>query len=139
MNELRDRGEANALGLVLIAPAALALAVLIVWIGRQVDTDAQVQAASAAAAQAAVLQRTPAGAVTAARSTVAAMLDDAKACVGGPAVSVDITDFRPGGAVTVAISCSPQQSDLSLINPRPASFVATATATIDVHRSAGLP
>ena len=134
-----DRGEANALGLVLIAPAAIALAVLILWIGRKVDTDAQVQAASSSAAQSAALQRTPALAVVAARSTAAAMLRDAKACAQGATVVVDIDDFRPGGSVVVAVSCSPQRSDLSLIGPAPATFVATATATIDLHRSAGLP
>ena len=78
-----DRGDANALGLVLIAPLAIALAVLILWVGRKVDTDAQVQAASSAAVQAAALQRTPAAATAAARSTAAAMLTDAKACEGG--------------------------------------------------------
>jgi hypothetical protein len=134
-----DRGEANALGLVLIAPVAIALAILILWVGRQVDTDAQLQAASSAAAQAAVLQRTPAAAIVAARSTAGAMLSDAKACAGGPDVLVDTNDFRPGGAVTVAISCSPQRSDLSLVSPPPVRFAATATATIDLHRSAGLP
>lgn len=139
MSGPQDRGEANALGLVLIAPAAIALAVLILWIGREVDTAAQVQAASAAAAQAAVLQRTPAAAATAARSTAAAMLGDAKACAGGPVVSIDATDFRPGGEVTVAIRCSPQRSDLSLVGPPAVTLAATATATIDGYRAAGLP
>lgn len=139
MSRTRDRGEANALGLVLIAPAAVALAVLILWIGREVDADAQVQAASAAAAQAAVLQRTPAAAASAARSTAAAMLTDVKACAGGPDVSIDTNEFRPGGAVTVVVSCSPERSDLSLVSPKPVRFVATATATIDAYRSAGLP
>jgi Flp pilus assembly protein TadG len=135
----RDRGEANALGLVVIAPAAMALAVLILWIGRKVDADAQVQAASSAAAQAAVLQRTPSAADRAARATAAAMLTDVKACAGGPSVSIDTRELRPGGEVTVVISCSPQRSDLSLVGPRSVRFVATATATIDLHRSAGLP
>ena len=139
MSRRRDRGEANALGLVLIAPAAVALAVLILWIGREVDTDAQVQAASAAAAQAAVLQRTPAAAGSAARSTAEVMLTDVKACAGGPSVSIDTNDFRPGGVVTVVVSCSPERSDLSLVGPKSVRFVATATATIDVHRAVGLP
>lgn len=139
MSRARDRGEADALGLVLIAPAALALAVLILWIGREVDANAQVRAASAAAAQAAVLQRTPATAESAARSTAEVMLTDVKACDGGPSVSIDTNDFRPGGAVTVVVSCSPARSDLSLVGPKAVRFVATATATIDSHRSAGLP
>ena len=135
----RDRGAADVLGLVLIAPAALGLAILILWIGRQVDTDAQVQAASSAAAQAAARQRTPAAALAAARTTVAAMLVDVKACPGGPSVLIDTADFRPGGAVTVTVSCSPQRSDVALAAPRAATFTAEATASIDAFRSAALP
>ena len=67
MTTRRDRGEANALGLVLIAPVAVGLAMLILWTGRKVDTDAQVQAASSAAAQSAARQRNPASAVAAAQ------------------------------------------------------------------------
>lgn len=139
MSRHSDAGEANALGLVLIAPLAIALAVLILWVGRKVDTDAQVQAASAAAAQAAVLQRTPAAAVIAARSTANAMLTDATECEGGAVVAVDISAFRPGGQVTVAVSCSPRRSDLTLSRAEAATFAASATATIDFHRSGGLP
>jgi Flp pilus assembly protein TadG len=135
----RDRGEANALGLVLIAPVAIALAILILWIGRLVDTDAQVQAASSAAAQAAARQRTPAAAVAAAQTTATAMLIDAKACAGGPSVSIDTAEFRAGGVVTVIVSCSPQRSDLLVSGAHSATFTATATASIDPYRSAGLP
>ena len=139
MTKVRDRGEANALGLVLIAPAAVALAVLILWIGRQVDTDAQMQAASSAAAHAAALQRTPVAAATAARSTAAAMLNDAKACSGGPVVTIDTTAFHPGGTITVVVTCSPEHTDLALVSPPAATFTATATASIDTYRAAGLP
>jgi hypothetical protein len=134
-----DRGEANALGMVLIAPLAVALAVLILWVGRKVDTDAQVQAASSAAAQAAVLQRTPEAAMAAARSTAAAMLTDWKACQGSALVAVDTSDFHPGGVVTVAVSCAPQRSDLGLARADAVTVAATATATIDSHRAVGLP
>jgi hypothetical protein len=135
----RDRGEANALGLVLIAPVAVALALLILWLGRKVDTDAQVQAASSAAAQAAARQRTPASAVSAAQAAAAAMLIDAKECSGGPTVSIDVSNFRAGGDVTVMVTCSPQRSDLLLGGARSSTFAASATASIDGYRAAGLP
>jgi Flp pilus assembly protein TadG len=134
-----DRGEANALGLVLIAPVAIALAILILWLGRMVDTDAQVQAASSAAAQAAARQRTPAAASIAAQSAAAAMLTDAVACSGGPAVSIDMSNFRAGGEVTVVVTCSPRSSDLLLGGARSAAFAATATASIDGYRANGMP
>ena len=134
-----DRGDANALGLVLIAPVAVALAILILWIGREVDTDAQVQAASSAAAQAAARERNPASAAAVARSTAAAMLTDVKACAGGPDVSIDASDFRAGGQITVVVSCSPRRSDLALSGAAAATFSATSTASIDTYRSVGLP
>jgi hypothetical protein len=135
----RDRGDANALGLVLIAPVAVALAILILWIGREVDTDAQVQAASSAAAQAAARERNPASAVAVARSTAEAMLTDVKACSTGPAVSIDASDFRAGGHITVVVSCSPRRSDLALSGAAAETFTATSTASVDTYRSAGLP
>jgi hypothetical protein len=127
------------LGLVLIAPVAVALAMLILWIGRKVDTDAQVQAASSAAAQAAARQRSPMTAAAAAQSTAALMLTDVKACSGGPSVSIDASQFRPGGEVTVVVGCSPQRADLQLGHPGPVTFSASSTASIDPYRSADLP
>ncbi len=135
----RDRGEANALGLVLIAPLAVALAIVVLWTGRKVSTDAQVQAASSAAAQAAARQRSPAAAVAAAQATAAAMLTDVKACAGGPTISIDAVNFRPGGNVTVVVTCAPQHRDLLLSGAAAATFAASSTASIDTYRSAGLP
>lgn len=134
-----DHGEANALGLVLIAPVAVGLAMLILWIGRKVDTDAQVQAASSAAAQAAALQRSPFTAAAAAQSTAVLMLTDVQACSGGPNVSIDTSQFHPGGQVTVVVGCSPQRADLVLARPGPVMFSASSTASIDTYRSVDLP
>ena len=127
------------MGLVLIAPVAIALAVVILWTGRRVDVDAQVQAASSAAAQAAAHQRNVGAAVAAAQDTADAMLVDVTACAGGPMVSIGAANFRPGGDVTVVVSCSPARSDLALAGPSAATFTASSTASIDMYRSAGLP
>jgi hypothetical protein len=137
VNRPPDRGEANALGLVLIAPVAIALAVLVLWTGRKVDTDAQVQAASSAAAQSAAHRRDLRSAVAAAQSTAAAMLVDVTACSGGPLVSITAANFQPGGHVDVLVSCSPARSDLALAGAQPETFTASSTATIDIYRSAG--
>jgi len=134
-----DRGEANALGLVLIAPLAIALAVVVLWTGRRVDTDAQVQAASSAAAQSAAHQRDRSSAVVAATATAQAMLVDVVACSGGPSVSIAAANFRPGGDVTVAVSCTPARADLALSGAPSQTFSASSTASVDVYRSAGLP
>lgn len=126
------------MGLVLIAPVAIALAVVVLWTGRKVDADAQVQAASSAAAQAAAHQRDVHSAVAAAQDTANAMLVDVSACAGGPVVSINGTDFRPGGKVTVVVSCSPARTDLALAGPGAATFTASSSATIDAYRAAGL-
>lgn len=139
MTVRRDRGEANALGLVLIAPVAIAIGMLVLWLGRKVDTDAQVQAASAAAAQAAALQRTPAAAFSAAQAAAVAMLTDATACASGPQISIDTSNFGPGGRVAVTVACSPRRSDLALGGAQSVTFTATSTASIDGYRAAGLP
>jgi hypothetical protein len=134
-----DRGEANALGLVMLAPVAVGVAVMVLWIGREVDTTAQVRAASSEAAQAAARQRDAVSAKIAATATATAMLTDATACSGGPSVSVDVGDFRPGGTVTVVVTCTPDRNDLKLVSPDSATFTASATATIDRYRAAGAP
>jgi hypothetical protein len=139
VTNIRDRGEANALGLVLIAPVAVALAMMILWIGRKVDTDAQIQAASSVAAQAAARQRDPLAAVAAAQSTATLMLTDARACPGGPEVSVDASQFRAGGEITVVVACSPHRSDLALSGPQKATLTASSTALIDPYRAVALP
>jgi len=127
------------LGLVLIAPLAIAMAVVVLWTGRKVDADAQVQSASSAAAQSAAHQRDLRSAIVAAQGTANAMLVDVTACAGGPVVSISAANFRPGGDVTVVVSCSPARSDLALAGPGAATFTASSTATVDVYRSAGLP
>ncbi len=132
-----DRGAAEVLGLVLIAPVALALAFLVLWTGRRVDTRAQVGHAASAAAQSAARQRTPAEAAAAAQRTASAMLVDARACNGGPRVIVDTSTWGQG-AVTVEVDCTPRRDDLPGVGTA-VTISASATATLDAYRSAALP
>ena len=136
----RDRGAADALGLVLVAPVAIGLAVLVVFLSRQVDARAQVRTAAESAAQAAAQERSPAAAELAAQQVVAAMLTDPDTCTS-PTVLVERGDFRPGGLVAVTVSCScrhaASNTSLRPIQSRPAArLTATATATIDLFRAA---
>ena len=66
------------------------------------------------------------------------MLTDVRVCSGGPQVSIDASQFRAGGEVTVVVGCSPQRSDLGLSGPEVATFSASATASIDPYRSVAL-
>lgn len=134
-----DRGSSDALGMALIAPAMIGLALVVVFLGRGVDSRATVHGAAESAAQAAARERSPAEATAAARAIGASMLVDRTSCAT-PQVSVDVSDFRPGGIVAVTVVCSVAKDGLELIAPFPdVRSAATAYATIDPYRSAEQP
>lgn len=135
----RDRGAADALGLVLIAPVVLGLAVLVVALGRGVDSRAQVQSAAESAAQAAALERSPAAAIRSAESVADAMLTDPDSCAD-PSVSVDTSRFRAGGVVAVTIGCTTSTRAVEVVGGGARAVTVTAHATIDAFRAtAGQP
>jgi Flp pilus assembly protein TadG len=122
----RDAGSSDALGLALLTPAAIGLAVAIVFLGRGVDSRATVQSAAESAAQAAAQERSGVAAVAAAEQVGRAMLVDPSSC-SAPQVSVDLSDFGPGGQVAVTVSCTVSADGLELIDP-PSTGPTTATA-----------
>lgn len=140
MNRLRsgvdpaDRGSSDALGLALLAPAAIGLALVILFLGRGVDSRATALSAAESAAQAAAQERSPAAARAAAQQVADAMLVDESTCAR-PAVSLDATQFRPGGVVTVTVTCSVSTAGFEAIGASPRSFTAVAHATIDPLRA----
>ena len=141
---VRDRGAADALGLVLIAPVAIGLAVLVIALGRGVDARAQVRSAAAAGAQAAALERNPSEAERAATAVVAAMLVDGDACAS-PDVTVAYPSTPPPGTATafgtvrVTVRCSVSDRGLELLGTGPGTEAFTAAATIDLFRAREAP
>lgn len=130
-----DDGSSDALGLALLTPAAIGLAVVILFLGRGVDSRATVQSAAESAAQAAAQERSTAAAVAAAEAVGRAMLVDPTSCAS-PRLSVDVTDFRPGGQVAVTVSCTVSTDGLELIDPPSGGTnTATAFAAIDPLRA----
>ena len=137
---LRDAGNSEALGVVLIFPAILAFAILIIFLGRQVDTVSEVQNAAEAGAQAAARQRTPTEGVAAAEATVKAMLSDDVDCAGGAGVALHASGaWAPGSNVTVTVSCTPRTDDLALIAAPKRTLHGSSTALIDTYRAGALP
>ncbi len=132
---VRDRGAADALGLVLIAPAVIGLALTVVLLGRSVEGRSEAQAAAESSAQAAVLERSPSAARAAAVRVVDAMLTNADTC-GDRDVDVDTDDFGPGGSVSVTITCTHSNRGVEVVPLDPRPYSATATARIDRFRSA---
>ena len=129
-----ERGDAEVVGLVLIAPVVAAFVLLVFWLGRQVDTRTQVRPAAAAARQ-----RDPTHATQSARQAATVMLADNERCAGGPDVQVDLATFTPGAVVTATIRCRTAHTGVELVTQTDETYTATATAVIDTYRSAGAP
>ena len=137
---VRDRGAADALGLVLLAPAVLGLAVLAIALSRDVDSRAQMRTAAEAAAQAAALERNAVDATAAAERVAAAMLVDRDACDGVavavrypvvPAVDTG-TSF---GLVEVDIACTVTNDGVEEVRDRSHDDVVTAVAETELAES----
>ena len=133
-----DRGAAEVVAAIMIAPVVVGFTVLVFFLGRQVDSRASVRTAADSAAQAAARQRDPAAADVAARQTAVEMLSDSSTCTGGPTVAVDLSDFRPGGIVTVDITCTTGNDDLAAVAAPSRTFTGRGAAVIDTYR-AGTP
>jgi len=136
---VRDRGAADALGLVLIAPAILGLALLVIALGRGVDARAQVRSAAESGAQAAALERNPVAASAAARQAVETILADSSNC-DDPTVATVYPPVPPPGSevdvgiVRVTVSCEVSDRGVEVIN-QPYDESVTAVATVDFFRA----
>lgn len=136
----RDRGAADALGLVLIAPATIGLAILVVALGRDVDARAQVRTAAEAAAQAAALERDAPTAAAAADRVARAMLLDADTCAA-PTVTTSFPPVPAAGSdvqfgiVRVTVRCAVSDRGVEVIRSRPRTDEVTAIATVDFFRA----
>ena len=136
----RDRGAADALGLVVMFPAMLGLALLVLFLGRQVDTRSQVQTAADSAAQAAALQRDGGAAVGVRRSVPRRTCSPTgRACADGPQIAIEAGEWVPGGRVTVTVSCSPSRDGFAAIAAPARRLTASSSASIDPNRAPGLP
>lgn len=130
----RDRGSA-AVELALITPLLVLTLLLVVALGRLAQTQLRVNDAAHQAARAASLARDPASATARARATAAAALDSGGASCRSMAVNVDTSDFRPGGTVTVTVSCVTALDDVRLLGvPEAKTLNAAFAAPVDAWR-----
>ena len=144
MTTVRDRGAADALGLVLIAPAVIGLAILVVALGRGVDARAQVRSAAEASAQAAALERDPGSATVAANNVARAMLVDSDTC-SNPVVDVSYPQtgsLGPGlsfGLVEVTVRCQVLNRGVEAVQSGVREEAVTAIASVDLFRRTDSP
>jgi len=138
----RDRGAAEALGLVVLGPIMVGLAVLVMWSGRSVDLRAQLRTAAEAAAQSAALEVGSGAMRVAATETVQTMLGGATTACG--AVWADTTS--DGVIVEVVVSCAVDDAELPLTRNDadrdaggPEVLTERAWATLDRYRAGRWP
>lgn len=124
-----------ALELALLTPVLVVFMMVMVGLGRVVEAQGQVDGAARDAARAASLSRSPAAARVAAGETAGETLIGAKKCQGKPHTEVDFSQWRRGGQVSVAVTCTIDLTGLSLIDLHKFhTMTGTATAPIDTLR-----
>lgn len=131
-----DRGSVAA-EVTLVAPLLLMLLVFVaVVVHRGVDARLRVEGAAHQAARAASIERTPAKAIAAAQSTAASALSHAGVTCESLTVDTVTSDIRPGGTVSVTISCTVDFDEaLTLGVPGHKRLSAKAVEPIDRWRS----
>jgi Flp pilus assembly protein TadG len=126
-------------GLVLLVPLLLLLVLTAVATGGLVGARLEVDGAARQAARAAAAARDPAGAASAARSAAEAALASGRSgcggrAGGGPDVGVGL--FRPGGTVTVTVTCRVRLADVAMAHlPGGADLTSTFAAPLQSWRS----
>lgn len=132
-----DRGSASV-EFVVIAPIFfIGFLAIVVLAGRVGQSSNDVRSAAHEAARAASLTATAGDAQAAAAATASENLASAGvACAGGSSVTVDTSNFVPGGWVTVTVTCDTPLSDMSSLGvPGSRTHTASASEVIDVLRS----
>lgn len=110
MNE--QRGSA-AVELVLVTPVLIALMLFVVAGGRLVSARADVDAAARDSARAASIARSPATAEQEGATAAQANLTDRGVSCRTLTVTIDTSEFRPGGTVAATVSCDVELADLT--------------------------
>jgi Flp pilus assembly protein TadG len=120
---------------VVLAPIFIAIVLLVVGLGRYAHGTQLVEQAAAAAARAASLTSGSAQAQgRAVRAATGSLADAGMSCTGMTA-DVDTGSFRPGGVVTVTVTCTADLSGLALSGlPGAVSISATGRAPLEAFR-----
>jgi Flp pilus assembly protein TadG len=130
-----DRGSVAA-EMLIATPVLLAILVLVaVVIHRGVTARLTLDDVAYQAARAASLARDPATAATAARTVALQTLDSDRIACLTPVVDVDTHNFRPGGLVTVTVTCHVDLNQAQLLHvPAQKTLSARASSPIDTYR-----
>ncbi|GGS59675.1 TadE/TadG family type IV pilus assembly protein [Actinokineospora fastidiosa] len=121
----------------IVAPFLVMLLVFVgVVIHRGVDARIRVDDAAHQAARAASIERSPAAASAAAQSTAASALSSAGVTCASLLVSAATGGLRPGGTVSVTVSCKVDFGDALILGvPGGKTLSATSVEPVDLWRS----
>ena len=124
-----------ALELALMTPVLIAFMMLMVGVGRMVEAQSQIAGAARDGARAASVGRTQGDAASFADRASKETLKTRDWCQGGPMVGPDLSEWAPGGQVTVTVTCDVDLGGLSLIGlPGSKTMTGTATVPLDTYR-----
>jgi Flp pilus assembly protein TadG len=130
-----ERGSATV-ELVILTPLLILLLLFVVSLGRLAGARIDVGGAAAQAARAASIARSPAAASSFAQQTATSALASQHITCAHLDVSVDTSDFVPGGSVAVTVSCAVQLSDLTGLDlPVTETIANRSVEPIDTYRS----
>ncbi|WP_433615341.1 TadE/TadG family type IV pilus assembly protein [Dactylosporangium sp. CA-139114] len=133
-----DAGSSTA-EVALVTPLLVAVLLFVVLCGRLVSAQMDLDAAASAAARAGSIARTESTARADAERTARDTLAARGVTCQQATVSVSTSKLRPGGAVTVTVSCTVPLSDLVLLGvPGSRTVQATATSPVDTWRGQAL-
>ena len=130
-----DAGSSTA-EMALLTPLLIMLLLLVVLCGRLASAQIDVDAAASSGARTGSLARNQAAAVAGAERTARESLASRGVTCQSTDVQVNTGGLRPGGAVTVTVSCRVRLSDLVLLKV-PGSRVVQASATSPIDQWIG--
>jgi Flp pilus assembly protein TadG len=107
-----QRGSASV-EIVLVTPVLIALMLFVVAGGRLASSRADVDAAARDSARAASIARSPATAERDGNSAAEATLTDREVSCRKWTVTIDTSEFRPGGTVAATVNCDVELADLT--------------------------
>jgi Flp pilus assembly protein TadG len=138
VTNLTDQRGSAAVEAVFLVPLVVVVLLAIVAGGRLVEAKADVHAATREAARAASLRGTPVGATAVAEQAVEdALARRRRSCTAWHA-TVDTSDLRPGGIVSVDVTCDVPLADLGLPG-LPASRSVQARVAVPIDPQAVRP
>lgn len=137
---LADEQGSAAVELTLLTPLLIVVLLFIVLAARLADARSRLDDAAHEAARAASLARSIGQATTAAQATAQTALASAGIVCRDLSVKTDTAGLRPGGTVTVTVSCTAGLGDLTVPGfPGSMALQSRFSSVVDVYRGVGNP